>query len=207
VTATLWDELGASMRRARRGAQLSLRQTQVKSGYSKGMLSLAENGKARPGLQLVQWYDEHFAADGLLLSIYAEARTAAVPDPLRRVGRTERPVPGDAMACVAVSPPSGGVVASGAQLLVCWTLRNDGAVGWTGRKLCRIGAVDGARVLISQRAVAVPDTAPGNDVDVTCVVGAPARTGTVAGFWEMVDDRGAATFPGARPFSFVVVAR
>jgi hypothetical protein len=207
VTVLLWDELGASMRRARRGTGLSLRQAQVRSGYSKGMLSLAENAKARPSRQLVHWYDEQFAADGLLLSIYAEALTASVPDPLRSVGRTERPVEGDAMTCIAVSPPSGHVAAPGAELVVRWTVRNAGTVAWVGRALRRIGAVDGARVLTSERTVPVPDTHPGAEVEVACAVVAPSRVGTVAGFWEIVDDHGGATFPGGSPLSFVVVTR
>ena len=66
----LWAELSASMRLLRQRAGMSLRQAELASGRGRGTLSQFENGKARPGRDLVEWYEATFFGDGLLLSLY-----------------------------------------------------------------------------------------------------------------------------------------
>src|SRR5690349_20873460 len=138
------------MRRVRRAADMSIRTAEARSGYSRGMLSLAENGKARPGRDLVRWYDEAFAANGLLLSLYAEALTAALPASGRTAAHPGA-ANGDALSLVGSDPACGAVVAPGVRVAVRWTLRNTGDKRWTGRRLERLGAVGGSLVLCSPR--------------------------------------------------------
>lgn len=183
MTGFLWCELGSTMRRIRQAADVSIRAAETRSGYSRGMLSLAENGKARPGRDLVRWYDEAFAANGLLLSLYAEALTAGLLSSTRAAGAPNR----DALNLVGSEPACGVIVAPGAHVAVRWTLRNTGSKRWKGRRLERLGAVGGSRVLESSRHVDVPDTAAGAEATVECEVVAPERRGSYVGCWAMVD--------------------
>jgi hypothetical protein len=183
LTGFLWRELGSRMRRVRQAAGVSIRAAETRSGYSRGMLSLAENGRARPGRDLVRWYDEEFAANGLLLSLYAEAFTAAVLSTARVTGAPNR----DALSLTGCDPACGVVVAPGAHVAARWTLRNTGKRRWTGRRLERLGPIGGSLVLASSRHVDVPTTAPGAEATVECEIVAPHRRGSYIGCWAMVD--------------------
>jgi len=207
LTGFIWRELGASMRRLRTAAHVSIRMAETRSGYSRGMLSLAENGKARPGRALVRWYDETFAANGLLLSLYAEALTAALPSSRAAAPPTQQPgtANGDALALVACDPAPGVIVFPGTRVLVRWTVRNTGEQQWTGRCLERMGAVDGSLVLSSARKLDVPDTAPGDQATVECELVAPERPGAYVGCWALVDGSPAVPSEHAAIFFAVVV--
>jgi hypothetical protein len=189
LTELLWRELGGAMRRAREGAKVSIRNAEVRSAYSRGMLSLAETGKARPGRELVRWYDETFVAHGLLLSLYTEALTAALPSSERGPGLIDG-CTGDALRMVSADPGCGVIVAPNVNVPVRWTLHNSGTTTWTERRLERLGAIGGSLVLGSERYVSVPATVPGAEVTVDCELVTPELGGTYVGAWALVDTDG-----------------
>ncbi|HEY2296434.1 MAG TPA: NBR1-Ig-like domain-containing protein [Jatrophihabitans sp.] len=201
LTELLWRELGRAMRRAREDAGVSIRNAEVRSAYSRGMLSLAETGKARPSRELVRWYDATFAANGLLLSLYIEALTAALPSSERLIDGCT----GDALRVVDADPSCGVIVAPGARVWVRWTLRNTGTTAWTARRLERLGAVGGSLVLGSVRRVPVADTAPGAEVSVACELAAPELGATYVCCWALVDGSSSRSSRDAVVFFAVVV--
>ena len=127
-----WQELSQRLRELRQSGGLSLRAVEQRSGYGRGSPRKIENGKARPTRAQVEWYDSAFGGDGLLLSLYAEARGAH--------GVAEGPardaisIPGDDISVIDTLLPLGEVAKPGAQLLAGWTLLNDGIVPWSGRR-------------------------------------------------------------------------
>lgn len=184
----LWLELGASMRALRIAAGVSLRQAELASGRARGTLSQVENGKARPGRELVDWYDATFGGDGLLLSIYAEARVGPVAprSAVRNGGSAIACVGADGVEVVSMHPPAGHLVPADVPVEVSWTLRNAGTSAWFGRQLRRIGAYAGSRTISSPAVVDVPDAIPGEIVTVELLVRSPSSAGTAVAYWLMV---------------------
>lgn len=193
------------MRALRESAGVSLRQAEARSGWGRGTLSQVENGKARPSRTLVEWYEQAFDADGLLLSTYAEARGA------HRSEYRDSPAPhvldGDAFECANPLLPVGALVRAGRTVTVGWTLHNTGTVSWTGRQLRRVGAHAAAQLLGSPRAVDLPDCPPSGTVDARIEVTAPATPGTLAAYWQIVDARSRPCFPIAHLLCTVLVVR
>jgi transcriptional regulator with XRE-family HTH domain len=200
----LWAELGASMRILRTAAGVSLRRAELMSGRGRGSLSQVENGKARPSRDLVEWYDDAFSGDGLLLSIFAEARGAH--GRRSRQGQDLHVLEGDAMRVLRDALAHGERVPPGARLPASWTVGNDGAVPWNGRRLRRMGAAGAVRVITSPAFVSVPDCPPGEQVVVTVPVTVPDAPGTYAAYWSMVDAAGCVCFAGPTKFALVVTA-
>lgn len=189
MAGQLWRELGASMRAMRQSGGLSLRQAEVVSGWRRGTLSQVENGKARPGASLVEWYDRAFEGHGLLLSAFAEARAAhpAVGPIEQPDDKQGSPVPGDAVHVDVDSPAAGLRVAKGGTVPVKFLLENRGVIPWHRRRMRRVGAQAGTRLLMGERSMSIPDTAPGESVSVTSTVRAPEHPGSVIAYWRMVD--------------------
>jgi len=191
--AGLWRELGECMRQLRRAAVLSLRQVESGSGWRRSALSQAENAKARPSRRLVDYYDDAFGADGLLVSMYSEARV--VRHRWRDKAPTAASAPADdAMTVLEASPPTCLRVAPGATLDAEWTIKNAGARPWHGRLLRRVGAYAGPRVITSAPRLVVPPVEPGDSVEISCRIEAPQVGGAVIAYWQFVDERGAACF-------------
>lgn len=189
-----WDELGASMRRLREASGESLRHVETVSCWRRGTLSQVETGKVRPNSALVEFYDQRFFGNGLLSSLYADAHaveTAVGPAPT--VPGT-RVVAGDDLVVASCNIAAGALVAPGSELLVQWTLHNRGSIPWQSRRLRRVGATAGARLLSSTPQAIVPDTAPGETTVVTCAVQAPLLTGTLTAHWRMAHADGAYCF-------------
>lgn len=205
ASSGLWIELGESMRALRVGTGTSLRQAEAASGRGRGTLSQVENAKARPGRELVEWYDSAFAGDGLLLSIYAEARGAHGPQ--RRDGPEPfSPVPGDRLRIEAALLAAGQLVRPGELIAAGWTVANLGTVPWHGRRLQRVGAHSAPRLLASAASIPVPDCGPGDRVQVRSVLEVPDVTGTFAAYWQFMDAAGHACYPPPTPFTVLVVA-
>jgi transcriptional regulator with XRE-family HTH domain len=192
----LWAELSASMRALRRNAGMSLRQAELASGRGRGTLSQIENGKARPSRDLTEWYDATFGGDGLLLSLYAEARGAHGPTSQRHFYPNVRD--GDAMAVESALLPEGELVPCGSDVVAGWTLANTGTVAWSGRCVERVGAHAAARLIASAPEVPVPDCRPGERVRVELVLTVPEVAGTFAAHWVMVGDDRRPCFDGPR---------
>jgi len=191
----LWAELSASMRAMRRNAGMSLRQAELASGRGRGTLSQIENGKARPSRDLVEWYDKSFGGDGLLLSLYAEARGAHGPTSQRHFFPHLQD--GDAISVEGALLAEGELVECGADVIAGWTLRNRGGVPWRGRFVERVGAHAAARLIASAPEAPIPDCEPGAAVQVQVVLTVPEVAGTFAAHWVIVGDDRRPCFEGA----------
>lgn len=189
----LWAELSASMRLLRVNAGMSLRQAELASGWGRGTLSQVENGKARPGRDLVEWYEQRFHGDGLLLSLYAEARGARGPLTSLRAG-PPNVLDGDALIVEAPLLPAGELVPTGAEIVAGWTFHNTGPVSWEQRRLQRIGAHAAVRLIASPPFVPIPDCGPGERVDVRVPIRIPEVASTFAAHWTVVDESGRSCF-------------
>lgn len=201
------SRLGRAMRQIRENEGLSLADFAARSTYSEGHLSRVEHGEVTPSRELVEAYEKHLQSDGLFRSLYEmileEQRLAR----LARRGRSspgsdeaqrEPPEtrPGDRSELVAdLTLPDGSMVVAGEPHEKGWRLRNVGIVAWRGRELERIGPCSGPATISSPRRVPVPETDPGETVDVTVRLEAPMLPGTAIAYWQMVDSEGRACFP------------
>ena len=201
----LWTELGATMRSLRRGMNQSLRQVERQTDWGRGTLSQIENGKGRPSRAQVEWYDSNLNGDGLLISMYAEARGAHRLDN-RRPGLAELHIDGDAFEVVRTRRPVGEAVPIGVEITAGWTLRNSGSVRWTDRRLARVGAHNAIRLLASLPWVAVPNCAPGDEVELTVQVTVPTLPGTLAAYWQMIDSADRRCFPAPSLLPVIISA-
>jgi transcriptional regulator with XRE-family HTH domain len=174
------------MRRVRGAAGVSLRELEMRGSWRRSTISQVENGKARPSRQLVEWYDTELGSNGLLLCIYAEARSRQL---LARQG-IDAGEPLDEVHVVGIDPPAGHAVHRGAWLPARVALRNGGTASWQGRALHRMGAHTGTRLIGSSPSTPVPDCEPGHCAEVSIELRAPDVPGSVVAFWTMVDDKG-----------------
>jgi hypothetical protein len=207
-TSHAWGALGAAMRRLREASGESLRQVEARGRWARGTLSQVENGKARPSLDLVEFYDGRYGGDGLLVSMFVDAnathaaRLVAGARPGRPVGNV---LAGDALEVVAQEPAHGTLLRAGAALDVVWTIRNSGAVPWDRRSLTRVGAAAGPRLLASERVSPVPDVRPGKTTMVKVRVTAPIEHGTIAAHWALTHPDGSYCFADTELLSITVV--
>ncbi len=189
------------MRRVRGAAGVSLRELETRGAWGRSTISQVENGKARPSRQLVEWYDTELGSDGLLLSIYAEARSRQL---LARqgVGLDEC---ADEVHVIDIDPPAGHLVNRGARLQARVGLRNGGSQCWQGRELHRMGAYAGTRLISSAPSTVVPECKPGEVADVIIDLRAPEVPGSVVAYWSMVDDKGRECAQSAPPVAVLLV--
>lgn len=188
------------MRRMRGAAGVSLRDLETHGLWRRSTLSQVENGKARPSRQLVQWYDDQIGSDGLLLSIYAEARTRQLLDRDALPGQCV-----DHVQIIDIDPPAGHLVNRGALLQAVATVRNVGPAPWRDRKLHRMGAFSGLRLVGSAPQTRVPDTAPGDTVEVVLELRAPELPGSVVAYWQLVDEEGRPSADSSPPLAVLLV--
>jgi transcriptional regulator with XRE-family HTH domain len=190
------------MRAARRAAGVSLRDLERRGRWRRSTISQVETATARPSRELVRWYDTELGTDGLLLSMYAEARSRQL---LGRYGRAVTDADRDVVRVVETDPPAGVQVERSAPLRAHLTLVNDGRTVWRGRRLRRMGAYTGARLICSPPEVDVPGTAPGERADVMVELRAPELPGSVVAYWSMVDEAGRESDPHGRPIAVRLV--
>lgn len=183
MAGRLWSELGTTMRRVRGAAGVSLRDLETRGGWRRSTISQVETGKARPSRELVEWYDTELGSDGLLLAIYAEARSRQLLTHAAADGAE------DEVVVLDVDPPAGHLVNPSARLQARIVLHNAGSSPWRDRRLQRMGAYAGARLIGSTPSSAVPDCAPGANVDVIVDLRAPSLRGSVVAYWSLVDDK------------------
>lgn len=205
VEGELWQELCETMRKIRTTNGVSLRQLEQRGRWRRGTLSLAENGKLRPSQALVEFYDTTFDTHGLLTALFAEAHLVHPVTSAAAVLRPERVLPGDAVDLVSCSLPTGAIVQPGAEVTATWKIRNAGSVGWDGRRLRRIGAAAGSRLISSAPSFDVPTAEPGDTVEVACAFAAPCRLGSVVAHWRMVHAEGDYCFPPEITHSVLVI--
>jgi transcriptional regulator with XRE-family HTH domain len=190
--------LGWTMRKLRQAYEATETQTAREFGCSVSHISRVEHGSCKPSRALVQFYEDRFVADGLLLSLFEVAAHAAEQDRRRAGGkrpRRVRAVEGDATAYVDETIPHGTLMTPGQRFIKTWRIRNAGTVPWRGRRLERQGPLTGPGLITSPRFVPVPDTDPADVAEISMQLKAPGYDCTSIAYFKMVDEKGFFCFP------------
>jgi hypothetical protein len=189
VTELVKDPLGADLACVRDAGT-------VLRPWKRSAIYAAESG-AIPSRELVALYDALFDDHaGTLIIVYENAK--AVSPPRHEPSRQDHgyPLPGDEAEFVRdVTVPDGLAVPPGARLTKIWRFRNSGTVPWVGRRLAHIGAINHFAMPAAPRFVQVPDTLPGDHVDVGVELVGPPMVGAYITYWKIVDPDGKPYFP------------
>jgi transcriptional regulator with XRE-family HTH domain len=186
------------------------KQTAAAFGCSPSHISRVEHGSNAPSRALVQFYEETFEADGLLLSLFEVAEHNAEQDRRRAGGHRPRltyAVPGDASTFMDDTVPHGTLMTPGQRFVKRWRVRNSGSVFWSGRQLERQGPLTGPGLITSARYVAIPDTPPGEIATVEAELKAPGYDCSSIAYFKMVDESGALCFPESYQVGLDVLVR
>lgn len=189
--------LGWSMQKLRMLHGWSGKQVAEAFGCSPSHISRVEQG-SKPTRSLVQFYEDTFQADGLLLSLYEVAVQAPEQDRRRSGGHRPkhyRAAPGDASTFISDTIPHGLLMAPGQVFDQTWRVQNSGTVAWQGRRLERQGPLTGPGLISSPQFVGVPDTKPGEVAEITAVLKAPTYDCSSIAYFKMVDAEGRLCFP------------
>jgi len=106
------------------------KQTAEAFGCSPSHISRVEQGSNKPTRALVQFYEDTFDGDGLLLSLFEVAEHAAEQERRREGGhrpRLYRAVPDDASTFVGDTVPHGTLMEPGQVFEQTWRVRNSGS--------------------------------------------------------------------------------
>jgi transcriptional regulator with XRE-family HTH domain len=192
-TALAW-----SLQKQRLVSGVTGKQVAQEFGCSPAHISRVEQGSSKPSRELVQFYEDRFEADGLLLSLF-EVAVHAPEQERRRAGgqrpRLSRAVPGDSSTFVGDTIPHGTLLGPGQVFEQTWTVLNSGTVAWQGRKLERQGPLTGPGLISSLRFAEIPDTEPGELAEITAPLKAPTYDCSSIAYWKMVDRDGQLYFP------------
>jgi transcriptional regulator with XRE-family HTH domain len=198
--------LGWTMQKLRLVHGATLREVAAAFGCSASHISRVERGDTKPSRALVQFYEEKFEADGLLLSLFEVAAHASEQKRQRgRRGKQPKAIPGDATAYVDETIPHGTLMAPGLLFVKTWRIRNAGSVPWRERRLERQGPLTGPGLITSERFVPIPDTEPGEIAEIQAVLKAPGYDSTSIAYFKMVDEAGLLCFPDAHQLGLDVV--
>jgi transcriptional regulator with XRE-family HTH domain len=190
--------LGWSMQKLRLIHGVTGKQVAQEFGCSPAHISRVEQGSSKPSRELVQFYEEQFEADGLLLSLFEVADHASEQERRRTGGRRprlHRAIPGDASTFLGDTIPHGSLMEPGQVFEQTWRVKNSGTVAWVGRKLERQGPLTGPGLISSLRLVDIPDTKPGKVAVVTAPLKAPTYDCSSIAYFKMVDADGRLCFP------------
>lgn len=194
------------MRYLRESAGMTLTEAARQLRTSKGHISNVESGRDKPGFDIVAFYEERFHGDGQAFGLYAECISSRRPRQRQPAeSRPAYPIAGDESTFVAdVTVPDGTIMPPYLMFEKIWRVRNSGTVPWIGRWLARDGAPGGYGVPRSPYRVRIPDTQPGEEVDLVVPVRAQALEGSSQAHWKMVDDAGWEYFPDRYPAGLVL---
>lgn len=201
--------LGWTMQKLRQVNGWTAKRTAQEFGCSPAHISRVEHG-SKPSRELIQFYENTFGGDGLLLSLFEVAETAGEQERRRAGGKRPRPkqaVPGDASTFVGDTLPHGTLMQPGQVFEKVWRVRNSGTVPWTGRRLERQGPLTGPGLISSQRYVDVPAAEPGEVVEITTLLKAPTYDCSSIAYFKMVDADGALCFPDSYQLGLDVLVR
>jgi transcriptional regulator with XRE-family HTH domain len=179
-------------------------------GCSPSHISRVEAGSSRPSRELVQFYEQTFEADGLLLSLFEVADHA--PEQERRRAGGKRPklhraIPGDGSTFVGDTIPHGTRMEPGQVFEQTWRIRNSGTVAWQGRRLERQGPLTGPGLISSPRFVDVPDTQPGQVAAITTPLKAPTYDCSSIAYFKMGHADGRLCWPDSYQLGLDVLVR
>lgn len=201
--------LGWTMRKLRQAASWTITRTAREFGCSPSHITRVEHG-AKPSRELVQFYEDAFEADGLLLSLFEVAEYAPEQSRRRAGGhhpRRVRTIPGDATAFVDDTIPHGTLMQPGQQFVKTWRIRNAGTVPWCGRQLERQGPLNGPGLIVSPRYLQIPDTDPGEVAQIDAQLKAPGYDCSSIAYFKMVDVEGFLSFPDEHQLGLDVLVR
>jgi transcriptional regulator with XRE-family HTH domain len=201
--------LGLTMQKLRIVHSWTGKQAAEAFGCSPSHISRVEQG-SKPSRELVQFYEDTFEADGLLLSLFEVAEHAPEQERRRAGGRRpklKRAIPGDASAFLGDTIPHGTLMEPGQRFEQTWRVRNSGIVVWEGRKLERQGPLTGPGLITSQRFVEIPNTQPGETAAITAPLKAPTYDCSSIAYFKMVDQAGALCFPDSYQLGLDVLVR
>lgn len=179
-------------------------------GCSPSHISRVEQGSTKPTRALVQFYEDSFEGDGLLLSLFEVAEHAAEQERRRAGGkrpRLYRAVPGDASTFVGDTIPHGTLMEPGEVFEKIWRVKNSGTVSWQGRRLERQGPLTGPGLISSARFYEVPDTEPGQIAAVMAALKAPTYDCSSIAYFKMVDSDGRLCWPDSYQLGLDVLVR
>jgi transcriptional regulator with XRE-family HTH domain len=201
--------LGWSMQKLRLVNGWTGKQVAEGFGCSPAHISRVEQG-SKPSRELVQFYEDTFQADGLLLSLFEVAEHA--PEQERRRAHGKRPklrraIRGDASTFVGDAVPHGTLMEPGRMFEQTWRVKNSGTVAWQGRKLERQGPVTGPGLITSMRYADIPDTEPGAVAEITAPLKAPTYDCSSIAYFKMVDAEGRMCFPDSYQLGLDVLVR
>jgi transcriptional regulator with XRE-family HTH domain len=201
--------LGWSMQKQRQIHGWTGKQVAAAFGCSPSHISRVEQG-SKPSRELVQFYEDTFQADGLLLSLFEVVEHA--PEQARRRAGGQRPklsraIPGDASTFVGDTIPHGTLMGPGQVFEQTWRVKNTGKVAWTGRRLERQGPLTGPGLISSLRFVDVPDTKPGQVASITAALKAPTYDCSSIAYFKMVDVAGRLCWPDSYTLGLDVLVR
>jgi hypothetical protein len=172
-------------------------------GCSPSHISRVEHGTAKPSRELVQFYEDTFEADGMLLSLFEVVEHASEQGRRRSGGHRPRlvqAVPDDASSFVGDTIPHGTAMTPGEYFEKEWRVRNSGKVPWIGRQLERQGPLTGPGLITSPRYIPIPDTKPGMIATIKAELRAPSYDCTSIAYFKMVvireDGSAVLCFPG-----------
>lgn len=201
--------LGWTMQKLRQVNGWTAKRTAQEFGCSPSHITRVEHG-SKPSRELVQFYEQTFEGDGLLLSLFEVAEHAPEQE-RRRVGGRDRPakraIPGDASAFVGDTIPHGTLMQPGQFFEKVWRVKNSGTVHWQGRRLERQGPLTGPGLISSMRYVEIPDTKPDEVAEITAPLKAPTYDCTSIAYFKMVDADGALSFPDSYQLGLDVLVR
>lgn len=198
------------MRQLRRVSGWTASRTAEAYGCSVSHISRVERG-ARPSRELVQFYEQHFEADGMLLSLFEVVDYNAEQQRRRAGGRRPRrteAVPGDAATFVDETVPHGSLLQPGAVFVKTWQIKNSGTVLWRDRRLERQGPLTGPGLITSLvRESEIPDAAPDETIEIEVLLKAPTYDCTSIGYFKMVNADRTLCFPDDYQLGLDVLVR
>jgi transcriptional regulator with XRE-family HTH domain len=186
------------------------KQLAAEFGCSPAHISRVEQGSSKPSRALVQFYEQRFQADGLLLSLFEVADHA--PEQERRRAGGKRPkqhraLDGDASAFLGDTIAHGTRMAPGQLFEQTWQIKNAGSVHWQARQLERQGPLTGPGLITSLRYTEVPSTAPRKTVNITAQLKAPTYDCSSIAYFKMIDSKGRLCFPDNYQLGLDVLVR
>jgi transcriptional regulator with XRE-family HTH domain len=175
----------------------SVKETAKAFGCSSSHISRVEHG-SMPSRALVQFYEDTFGGDGILLSQFEVAIHAAEQDRRRAGGKRpqlKKAIPGDASTFLGDTIPHGTLMKPGGFFVQIWRIQNSGSVPWVDRQLERQGPVTGPGLISSPRYIPILDTQPGETVVISAPLKAPTYDCASIAYFKMVDSEGQLCFP------------
>lgn len=168
-------------------------------GVSRRTISGAEDASNKPSEAVVLRLELALESNGLLHARYdavlAEQRRLKRYNVSLQGVRAAGASPEDASIFLGETVPDGTLMGPGHRFTKSWTIRNAGSVVWRDRFLGRLGIAASPGLITTPSRVALPVTAPGEQITIEVPCVAQLVEGTSAAVFKMTDDAGHLFFP------------